>query len=364
MAIYWLIFLLFALLALVSKRSLPLPNGRFDRSFKNWSFTLVPFLILFIGFRGEVGGDWGSYKWGFINQLELSFAQKFVPTGQIPDPGFVVLQHLMGEMGFTFVSVNVASSLFFVIGLLKFCKALPRPYLALAVAFPYMIVVVSMGYMRQSIALGIVMYAIEFLITKKNTKFFIYVMLAATFHKSAVLFFPLAIFVSTKNRFFIFIGAILLAAVGYVTFIETSVERIARYYIGQEYSSSGAIYRVGMLVVPSILFLIFKKHFNLVINEQKLWTIFALTSFPLLVAVLFLNISTTVDRIALYALPIQLFLFSYLPDAFKKSSQLIILFIVIYYAVVMFVWLNYATHSCSWIPYTNELIGYKRVWTC
>lgn len=364
MAIYWLIFLLFSLFALSANRSLPTPDGRFDRSLKNWSFSLLPLLIIFVGFRGEVGGDWGSYKWGFIDQLELSFAQKFIPTGQIPDPGFVILQHLLGEMGFTFVSVNVASSLIFAIGLLKFCRALPRPYLALTVAFPYMILVVAMGYMRQSIALGIIMYAIEFLINKKNTKFFLLVLLAATFHKSAVLFFPLAIFVSTKNRFFIFIGAILLAAVGYITFIESSVDRFARYYIGQEYSSSGAIFRVGMLVVPSILFLIFRKHFNLVINEQKLWTIFALVSFPLLFAVIFLNISTTVDRVALYALPIQLFVFSYLPDVFKKGSKLIVLFIIIYYALVMFVWLNYATHSCSWIPYTNELIGYKRVWTC
>jgi len=56
----------------------------------------------------------------------------------------------------------------------------------------------------------------------------------------------------------------------------------------------------------------------------------------------------------LYALPIQLFVFSYLPDIFKgKNSSILVFLIICYYALVLFVWLNFANHAQAWVPYDN-----------
>lgn len=359
---YWTVFLSLSILAvLFNRRAAPAIGQRFDNSIGIiWWVTLIPFFIFFIGFRGQVGGDWGSYKGSFNSGLYMPLFMKLTTTGQSVDPGFVLLQHTLGQLGYTFVSQAVVSSFVFTVGLLKFSKTLPRPYLALAVAFPYMIVVVAMGYMRQSIAIGITMYALEALIKKQNIKFFSWVIFAAFFHKSSIIFLPLAVLVSTKNRFFIFIAGIALFLIAYFVFVESQLERFTRYYIGQEYSSSGAGIRVAMLVLPATLFLIYRKKFNLEPIEYKIWSVFSWISYPLMFAVIFLNISTTVDRFALYALPLQLFLFSHLPDVFKKSKRIITILILLYYALVLFVWLNFATNAFSWLPYTNELVGYKR----
>ena len=66
------------------------------------------------------------------------------------------------------------------------------------------------------------------------------------------------------------------------------------------------------------------------------------------------DLSTALDRMALYFIPLQLVTFAYLPDAIGRPggrNHSIIAVILLYYAAVMFVWLNFATHSKYWIPY-------------
>ena len=66
------------------------------------------------------------------------------------------------------------------------------------------------------------------------------------------------------------------------------------------------------------------------------------------------NASTALDRVALYFIPLQLVAFAYLPDAIGwpgERNQNSVAGILLYYAAVMFVWLNFATHSYFWIPY-------------
>lgn len=70
------------------------------------------------------------------------------------------------------------------------------------------------------------------------------------------------------------------------------------------------------------------------------------------------NASTAMDRIGLYMLPIQLVVFSYLPEIFSKSralSQWIVFGVISYYGLVLFVWLNFATHANLWLPYQSLL---------
>jgi hypothetical protein len=63
--------------------------------------------------------------------------------------------------------------------------------------------------------------------------------------------------------------------------------------------------------------------------------------------------STAVDRVALYLIPLQLFVFSRLPRlaTTTKVRTPLVLGIVAFYAAVQFVWLNFATHAQYWVPY-------------
>ena len=354
---YWIIFLLAVLFAISAKQRVLGPNevyynNNLDLKWMFWIFLLV----IFIGLRWDVGGDWGSYKRSFwrVENWDLS---KVLLTSAT-DSGFGLLQWLSGEKVFNwgFHGLNTLSAIIFSYGLGKFCASLPRPYLALVVAIPYLITVVAMGYMRQSIAISFTMLAILHLFKEENAKFLFLILIAATFHKSAIILFPLAIFVSTQNKLLIFIGVILLVAVGYVAFVESEIDRFLKYYIGQGYASSGGAVRVAMLLLPATIFILFKDRFNLSSIQRNLWLIFSYSAFPLFFAVIALDISTTIDRIALYAMPLQLVVFAHFPDLFAKNTRIFgILLVILYYALVMYVWLNFANHASAWVPYSSIL---------
>jgi len=77
------------------------------------------------------------------------------------------------------------------------------------------------------------------------------------------------------------------------------------------------------------------------------------------VSVTFVDVaSTAVDRMALYFIPIQMVVFSRLPYLLSKniSPNITSYGIILGYALVLFVWLNYASHAKYWLPYQNAII--------
>ena len=64
--------------------------------------------------------------------------------------------------------------------------------------------------------------------------------------------------------------------------------------------------------------------------------------------------STAVDRVGLYMLPLQLVVFSHLPDVLGKQNggkPIWVALVLAYYCAVQFVWLNFASHAKYWLPY-------------
>jgi hypothetical protein len=69
-----------------------------------------------------------------------------------------------------------------------------------------------------------------------------------------------------------------------------------------------------------------------------------------------LSISATgVDRVALYFIPLQMFVFSRLPFIASNMNtyKTIVYSTVAYYVLVQFVWLNFAANASYWLPYRN-----------
>ena len=113
-----------------------------------------------------------------------------------------------------------------------------------------------------------------------------------------------------------------------------------------------------MNALPASIFLALYKKFDLEEQEERIWKWFSYVSILLFLLFFLTDASTALDRIALYAIPIQLVVFSYLPDIFKIGghfNKLIILVIIFYYFLTLFVWLNFAAHSNKWIPYDSLL---------
>ena len=300
-----------------------------------------------LGFRHEVGADWFNYVEMFEATRWLSFEEAY----SIGDPGYFVLNWLIGQYGGDIYWTNFVCAAVLTCGTIVFCRRQPNPWLALLAAVPYMLIVVGMGYTRQSVALGFALLGFAALGDSRTRAFVFWVALAALFHKSAVLLFPIAALAASRNR--VLTGVLVLAAtaMAYYLLLQDSSEALWANYVDQDLQSEGGAIRVAMNAIPAAALILFSKRLAPELHERRLWlwiAVFALVCVPLVALA-----STAVDRVALYLIPLQLFVFSRLPRLAHSTATRtpLVLAIVLYYAAVQFVWLNYATHAGYWAPY-------------
>jgi hypothetical protein len=273
------------------------------------------------------------------------------------DPGYMLLNWCMAMLGWKIYGVNLVCGAIFISGLIALCVQQYKPWLAFAVAVPYLIVVVAMGYSRQGVALGLLFWGVAYLEQGRFKHYLAFVALAALFHKSAVLMIPLGIFLYGKG-WALRAVAVALAAYGlWDALLAEDQERLWNTYVEQQMESQGAMIRVFMNLVPSLLLLVYWKQWKARFPNPWFWFAVAVGSVVSVALVGFA--STAVDRVALYLTPIQVAVFSRLPYLARKdlSPQTTTLGIVLGYAAVLYVWLNYATHAVYWLPYQNMLFG-------
>jgi hypothetical protein len=348
---YWLLFLVPAFLAL--KHLIAVPNtslsAKSNRWPDLWRVTYVV-LVLMIGFRHEVGGDWIQYIEMLDSYTDTVSADKF----EFQDPAFVLFNKLASLSGLGVYFLNLLSAIFFSWGLVVFCRAQPRPMLALVVAVPYLITVVAMGYTRQGVAIGIAMIGMVALGQGYTLRFLLWIALAALFHKSAIILIPMAILASTKRRLLTLIWAAVACLILFALLLQDAASFLIYGYIESQYQSSGATIRVAMNATPAVLFLIFIKRFQISLQQRSFWKWMAWSALLLVILLIISPSSTAIDRVALYWIPLQLFVLSRLPNALGQrqgKNALWVYAVVAYSAAVHFVWLVYADTSFAWLPY-------------
>jgi hypothetical protein len=342
---YWLLFSIFAAGALNYRRRAPV------------GMQAAPFLLLaalliaaMIGLRYETGADWESYTeiFEYTGFLDLREALS------LGDPGYSLLNWLAHAFELDLWFVNLACGVIFTWGLIAFAKRQPNPWLVIVIAVPYLVIVVAMGYSRQGVAIGLMMAALAALDRMALGRFVVYVVLAAAFHKTAVMVLPLVALSASKHR--AVTGSILFAGIVmlYFFFLDAGVERLLSIYVDAAYESQGAEIRVAMNTIPAIIFLYFQKRFDLTEGQRKLWRNFSYAALALAPLLIIVPSSTAIDRLGLYLIPLQLFVLSRLPEAFPEKSKAnaqIAMGVILYSALIQFVWLTFATHAEYWLPY-------------
>lgn len=350
---YWAMFLLVALGAVLTTK----PGTAYSRSGIAWFFVFVGLAIL-VGLRHEVGGDWGNYQENFFNDQGMSLAEAL----QGKDAGFQFLSWLAMQVDGDVHLVNFFCGVVFSAGLVVFCRAQPRPWLALTVAVPYLVIVVAMGYSRQGVAIGLTMLGMVALSRQHNWLFVAAVVAAATMHKSAIVLLPLAILATPRRKIWTAVWAGVTIVVMYTVLIADSLESFVTNYVEAEYSSEGAAVRIAMNVLPAIVLLVARRRLNLAPAERNLWLLMALLAIACAAWLPLAASSTAVDRLALYLIPLQLFVFARLPELLtakvgRAGDTMWVYVVIIYYAVVQFVWLNFAIHASGWLPYKSWIFS-------
>lgn len=350
MLAYWFLLLIPALF------SLKAPRARWT----NWqAILLCTSLSLFVGLRHEVGGDWFAYIPYLTRAQGFTLFQAISEWG---DPGYNTLNWLFTYQPWGIYAVNLISSIIFAIGLISFCRSQPRPWLALSLAVPYLIIVVGMGYSRQAVALGLVMPGLVALERGLLRRFFLFIACAATFHSTALvmMIFTIPAIPGRKLsmrllRLIIFL--LVLFALGQ-TFLSSRIDSLVENYIVADYSSEGAAIRASMNLLPALIFLLRPSRFSCLPQQLRLWRSMSLCAVGLaLLLVMMPSNSTAIDRISLYVIPLQLFVGSRLPSSgfLGLSPRTLLVSATVYAISVQFVWLNFASHAGSWLPYSNYL---------
>ncbi len=347
---YLLMFLIASLFAVIQMSPIP---SYFRSVESHWGlYWVVTYIILslFIGYRYEVGGDW----FGYAVHLDNATGEEIIRVIQNGDPAYMALNWFGANVFGGIYFVNLVCAGIFSFGLIEFCRLQSRPRLSFVVAIPYLITVVAMGYTRQGVAIGLAMLGLVALMRGNNFRFVFWIAIAATFHKSAVILIPLAILSGQKHRFATVLGVAVVGVFLFAFFLQEGLERLNYIYIDREYESSGAWIRVLMNAIPATIFLLFRKNFKLHPKLQHFWTwisVFAILFLPLLYIS---PSSTVVDRLALYFIPIQLFVWSRLPDVFGSYGErnpALYSTVILYSGLVLIVWLFFANNARSWIPY-------------
>jgi hypothetical protein len=308
--------------------------------------------------RHQVGGDWYMYEELAYEVLSADSILEYISIKG--DIGYYLISYFSAKIGAHVYLSNFICAVIFSFGIAVISRTSPMPLLSLAAAFPYLILVVAMGYTRQSVAIGFILIGISFLIKEKITFFIIMIFLATLFHKTALVFLPIGIFVLSKNRALSFISILIFGGVSFFVFLDSYLDSLIKAYVLNDPESSGALIRLSMNIVPATTFLIFYKRFNISDIERKIFLIMSFISFGLFILYFTTSVTTALDRIGLYMLPLQMLIFSRLPKLFKDgiSKTLIFVSLFIYFLLIMFVWLNFATHSYLWVPYNSVLINW------
>ena len=340
MLTYWLMFMLPSGMVLFSKR----------RNVLLFLGVGILFIML-IGFRFEVGGDWISYIKHYTAMENVAFWDALKKG----DPGHQFLNWLMYRWDMGVYGTNVIYAVTFVIGLMKFSREQVYPWIAISVAVPYLVIVVAMGYSRQGVAIGLFLWAVTYLGQRRFKTYIGFILLAALFHKTAILLLPLGIFLYGKGKVIRILMVIPIVFGAWDLLLEKEQETLWKNYVEAQMESQGAIIRVAMNLLPSLLFFQYKKEWKKNFDDYAFWFWIALGSVVSVFLVSFA--STAVDRMALYFIPIQLVVFSRLPFLARKqiTPSLTKMLIIILYTLVLLVWLLFAAHSQYWLPYQTIL---------
>lgn len=318
------------------------------------------FLTLLIGLRVEVGGDWFMYLPYIDRSRGLSIGEVF----RSDESGYALLNWIGANIGGDVYFVNTICALIFSIGLLVFCRAQPRTALALVIAFPYLVVVVAMGYTRQSVAIGLEMIALLFLERGRLIGYLSLIVSAAAFHRTVlILMFLPASTLSGSMRFSQILRLLLLGVAAYGLYsavIAPDIDMYVQGYIEAEYQSQGALIRVILCLLPSLTFLFNRRRFSLAPDVQKIWSLFSLFSVAAAIGLATIASSTAIDRLALYLIPVQIFVGNRLPDTRSMGipPQTWNTLLVLISFAVLIVWLLFAGNAYTWLPYRNLLFEF------
>ena len=365
---YWLLFLVPAGLALN-----PI---KFSKEINHILWVMVGVLFsLLIGLRYFVGTDFDNYLIYyeqsiveatdlFTGETVINFAVSYGNA-----PAYMILNAAVQQLGIWGLHgiyvVNTFCATLFMIGLIKFCRKQPLPWVALAVAVPFMVCAVAMGYTRQAVSLGFLMWGFSLLRPGNEYKYVALVLLGSTFHLSVIATLPFVAVTREKIPKIIYpISGLILFYMFYVLATldleaiagtdRTAIDNaaIVFQYTATRHSPGGYV-RTYMNVLPVLFAFFIWNRIKIISSDADLKLIKWISIATIMCLPALLYSSTMTDRMGLYLMPIQIALWPRIIAA--QKTQLLrstwASSVLSFYCVVLYVFFHFANHTHYWLPY-------------
>lgn len=313
-------------------------------------FYFLFFLIIFIGLRFEIGGDWKAYL-DWQKDIEgYSIYQSFV----LPSPVYSLINILSGNFGGIYF-VNLCCAAICVLGLHIFSLTSDHPKFVFFSLIPFIIFIFSMGFVRQSLALSFVL-----MVHNRNTFIYIFgAFLAILSHASVIIILPIYYLFRRDMSFGRVLPAVFFITICVVIFHDQLYFYYKYYVTTQEYSSRGVFYRLLPMIIILIFFVLrhlYIRSSNSTYVFEAIICIFLPMLFLLLVAIG--GHSTPADRMFYYVLPLVAL---YIANSNTLFNLNVIIkarsiFLVSNYAL-FFMWIPLSDHVKYWVPYKNAIFN-------
>jgi hypothetical protein len=338
---------------------IPVLGFCFDNKKNNffiWYLTLFLILII-IGTSYGLGVDYKLYNSSFNLLSEYSFIE-FIKRYYNDEIFFFFPSWLLSLYSFDSSLVTFFTTFILLYGVNKLCLLFKSPYLTLTVSL-YLIIVIGINYPRQAAAIGIFCLILFELLNKLHPSklriislFFI----AINFHKSSIIILLIMLLIfflsnplkNLKTKILFMLMSFLLCLI----FSDYFISNTQTYLLNPHFNASeGSLIRLISYFVPFSLIMLFYKKLS------QIEKIIFLTSFIMVVLCIFLNffISTFVDRITLYLMPIQIIciikLYTLCNSDFSKN--LFYLLAVSYSFSFFYIWFVFSHHATYWHNYRS-----------
>ena len=201
-------------------------------------------LVLLSIIRYDIGNDYLHYT-----ELIRYSAYQFQFNDHVPlsdetrEPLIYILTYIFKDTTYPYVwvlGIHFIISLFF---LYKAFEENASHFIGIMLFFIYGILFVYWDQVRQAVAISIIIYAIKYIKEHNFLKYFLFVLLAATAHYSALLLLPFYFVNKIRPRKFIYITIILVlalssAATDYFVYLFENVITLVPYFDTKETSYS------------------------------------------------------------------------------------------------------------------------------
>lgn len=293
---------------------------RYDKDLKKilTIFTAIVFFIL-IGLKYDVGTDSVNYLRIYHNHLyDLEYYNSY--NLKFPEVSYALLNIISASFNGGMFVVYLFSGALITFCLVKSCSILKiNLFLYLALILPSHIVMLTMSGIRQGISGSLVILAYSLYLSGRKRTFVALVLVATTFHSSAILFLSIFI-IDYKKKYLLLLSPLAASVLFYFS--------LNRYgdYIDADLSNAGLVLRYGhyLLICMVIYYLDRISRNKLPLGLRRNIDYFYLLA--LLTGLVSVLSSTLSDRISYYLIALSsLFLLHFIRkvDFFKNTSQLV-----------------------------------------